>query len=174
MAESLRVDRDREALLEIPLVDIAYQILSQGKEPYYYRDLMAKVAELRGLTQDEVDVVIARLYTDINIDVRFVCIGDNVWGLRSWYPLDKATERGAGKRFVRKEVLDFDDEEDEEIAELDEELLDEEPPYTFGDDDAPFADEEDEIDAEADFIEEGPEIEEEVDVEDDAEDEDVF
>lgn len=160
-----------EEIQEMPLVELAYHILASTNEPFYYRDLMKKVAEWRKMSDEQVEDAIAKLYTDINIDGRFLCIGENVWGLRRWYPIERMTERGASKRFVRKEVVD-DEESDEldEEFELEEEDLIEEEPYVFEDEDVVEAEELEEEDG--DFLEES-EVEEELDEEDqDAEEED--
>lgn len=107
---------------EMSLIDLTYVILRQTNKPFHYRDLMAVVARFKGLTEEQINEVIARLYTEINIDGRFVCIGSNVWGLKRWYPTDKAqAEKAAGgKKFVRKDIDedddDFYDDEDDDVV----------------------------------------------------------
>jgi DNA-directed RNA polymerase subunit delta len=157
--------RDKSAfeVHDTPLVDLAYELLSTTNEPFYYRDLLDRVADSRGTTGEERLDVIARLYTDINIDGRFVMIGDNTWGLRRWYPMEKTTDRNPGKRFHRKEESLFDDED----AELEDEgLLEEEPPLFVArsddDDDPAFVDEdEDDVEPGLPFVEEDAEDESE-------------
>lgn len=119
--------RSQAELRELPLVEVAYELLALENQPFYYRDLMERVATLRGMTREEVENAIARLYTDMNIDGRFLCIGENVWGLRRWYPTEKTTERGNSRRFLRKDMADYEDEDSVDIE--DEELLEDEPPY---------------------------------------------
>ncbi|KEO83094.1 DNA-directed RNA polymerase subunit delta [Tumebacillus flagellatus] len=146
MAEAHAVKLDPEQVSELSLVDLAYLILKQTNKPYNYRDLMQEVARLKGLTQEQVNEVIARLYTEINIDGRFVCIGSNVWGLKRWYPTDKEKVAGGGKKFVRKDI----DEDDEDFYdEEDEESFDEEET-----EDDSFAAEYDDLDEEAEEAEE--------------------
>ncbi len=146
-----------EDLREIPMVEIAHEVLRSANETFYYRDLMRKVAELRGMTEEEIKDSIARLYTDINVDGRFVCVGENVWGLRRWYPVERAMERGAGKRFVRRDEEELDDDDtllDDGAANLEDDVALE--------DDAPFVEEEQSFeddpttdeDDESDFLEE--------------------
>ncbi|UOF91622.1 DNA-directed RNA polymerase subunit delta [Fodinisporobacter ferrooxydans] len=118
MADEARVLRfSEEELEEMALVDIAYEILRNTNEPIYYRDLMQEVAKVRKLSETEINEIIARLYTEINIDGRFICIGNNIWGLKRWYPVDKTMEKSTGpKGFIRKDVdEDFYDDEDEEL-----------------------------------------------------------
>lgn len=113
---------DRE-IQQMPLVELAYEILKVKKEPLYFRDIMQEIQELRSLSEDEVREVIARVFTEINIDGRFICIGQNIWGLNRWYPTDKVADRLSGKKFVRKTTGDAfgddDEDEDEEFEEAD-------------------------------------------------------
>ncbi|MCL6515866.1 DNA-directed RNA polymerase subunit delta [Alicyclobacillus sp.] len=117
-----------EEIRELPLVELAWEILRTTREPYYFRDLMKEIQELRGMSDEEVMDVIARLYTEINIDGRFVCIGRNVWGLKRWYSTERTEDRGqSGKRFVRAsgDAFSDDDDLDEYEEEVDEEAFDE-------------------------------------------------
>ncbi|PWI58010.1 DNA-directed RNA polymerase subunit delta [Sulfoacidibacillus thermotolerans] len=156
----------------MPLIEIAYELLAEAKEPIYYRDLMGKVAGLLGLTQAEIDAVIAHLYTDINIDGRFLCIGDNVWGLKRWYPVERSTERTSSRRFVRKEALSLDDEDDLEVDDLElEELeLEEEPPFVLADDEDLLEEEDEIVDDELEFLDAEDEVEDLVEEEEEGED----
>lgn len=168
---AMELARSTQELKQMPLVELAWEILKFKKEPYYFRDLMKEIQALRGMSEDEVMEVIARLYTEINIDGRFVCIGHNVWGLRRWYPVDKGPEKSlSGKRFVRRsgdgfsdddeDLDDFDDPETEE-AELDDDVAfvedpdveaeeeeDEEADLVVEDEDEVFADEDTDEDSE--------------------------
>ncbi len=170
MAAELKLqDRSATELRDMSLVEVAHAVLLETKEPFYYRDLMNRVAALRQMNREEVEDAIARLYTDINIDGRFLCIGDNVWGLKRWYPLERATERGASKRFVRKEVHDLDDEIEDEDIEVDEsELLDEEPPFVYEDEEE-VLEEEALAEEELEFLEEEEDDGEELADDDDEE-----
>jgi len=135
------------------LVDLAHLILKKTNKTFLFRDLMQEVSRIKGLTPEQVNEVIARLYTEINIDGRFVCIGSNVWGLKRWYPTDKlqAEKAAGGKKFVRKDLDDDDDfyEDEDEFAE--EETEDDDVFGAYDDteaDEPPFAGEEDEEEAE--------------------------
>lgn len=133
---------DQETAKETPLVDLAYEILHQTNQPFYYRDLMAEVAQLRGMETEEINEVIARLYTEINVDGRFLNIGNNVWGLKRWYPLDKTVDKSGGKQFIRKDV-DWEDDEEEELYGEDEILEEDEFEDSGEEEDLDFHDEED-------------------------------
>jgi DNA-directed RNA polymerase subunit delta len=119
---TIALSKSKDEIGQMPLVELAFEILRAKKEPFYFRDLMKEIQALREMTEDEVNEVIARLYTEINIDGRFTCVGQNVWGLSRWYPVDKATERSSSsKKFVRRssgDAFSDDDEDDEEFDDI--------------------------------------------------------
>jgi DNA-directed RNA polymerase subunit delta len=117
-----------EKAKEVPMVDLAFNVLKAANTPFYYRDLMAEVAKVKGFTDEEIMQVIAQLYTEINVDGRFACVGNNLWGLKRWYPVDnKEGEMGTTKR--PRIINDDDDDLDEE------EYLEEEEDAFVADDD---------------------------------------
>ncbi|WP_438444858.1 DNA-directed RNA polymerase subunit delta [Gorillibacterium sp. sgz5001074] len=148
-----------EQAKEVPMVDLAFEVLKAANTPFYYRDLMAEIAKAKGFTDDEVMQVIAQLYTEINVDGRFACVGNNLWGLKRWYPVDnKEGEMGSSKR--PRIINDDDDDLDEE-----EYLEEEEEAYVEDNDefDAFDEDREDIIGEEEEDLFAPEEIEEEID-----------
>lgn len=146
---------DAEKLSEMALVDIAYEILRETNHTYTFRDLMDELVKMRNMTEEQKMAIIAQVYTEINIDGRFVCLGDNVWGLKRWYPTDTVDETQEGGVPKKKKVIlddDFDDYEAEE------ELVEE-----YEEDEVVLFDEEDE------FVDEDVELEEELDTDIDEE-----
>src|SRR5690606_31914401 len=107
-----------EQAKEMPMVDLAFLILKAANTPFYYRDLMNEIAKIKDISEEEVKEVIAQLYTEINIDGRFACVGNNLWGLKRWYPLDKS-EDGIGNA-QRPRIINDDDEDDEDLFEEEE------------------------------------------------------
>ena len=120
---------------EMSLIDLAYQILKQNSnnEPISFKAMFREVSNQLGLSDDEIKDKIVQFYTDLNIDGRFICIGDNQWGLCEWYPFEKMEDdiitASKPKRKKSKSVSDdgFDlleedaYEEDFEEADFDEE-----------------------------------------------------
>ncbi|MFD2368473.1 DNA-directed RNA polymerase subunit delta [Brevibacillus sp. GCM10020057] len=165
---------DSEKLSEMALVDIAYEILRETNRTYNFRELMDELAKLRNMTHEQTMAIIAQVYTEINIDGRFVCLGDNVWGLKRWYPTDTVEETQEGGGTKKKKVIldddfdDYDTEEDivEEYEEDDVVIFDDEE--EFVDEDVDIEDEE--LDAEIDE----EEIEEEELFEDEEAEEEEF
>lgn len=170
----------QEELQEMSLIEIAFELLKEKKQPVSFKELMDEITELRGLTEDEVRARIAQFYTDLNIDGRFMTIGENRWGLRVWYPVDQTEEEHVTavkpKKKKAKKVVDEDEDLDiEEYDELEEEELD----YDDVDDD--FDDEDDDDDLVDDDIDEDLEDDdedlleedEEFDLDEDEDDEDL-
>ncbi|WMT41111.1 DNA-directed RNA polymerase subunit delta [Paenibacillus sp. D2_2] len=127
MSNSINLKIDPEKAQEIPMVDLAFMVLKAANTPYYYRDLMNEVAKIRGMSEEEISDVIAQLYTEINIDGRFACVGTNLWGLKRWYPLEKSEDAvSSGKR---PRIINDEDDDDDDFVE------EEEDNYSTEDDD---------------------------------------
>ncbi|ARU61000.1 DNA-directed RNA polymerase subunit delta [Tumebacillus avium] len=169
-----------QQIAELSLVDLTYQVLRTTNKPYHFRDLMAELARLKGFSEEQVNEVIARLYTEINIDGRFVCIGANVWGLKRWYPTDKAAPEKAatGKKFVRKDMDEDDDFYDDEDDSFEEEIDEDDTFGDYAEEDVDAAAEDGDEEAAADEEFEDEELEEAEEEEEDLdtyeEDEDDF
>ncbi|MEK5325932.1 DNA-directed RNA polymerase subunit delta [Aeribacillus sp. FSL M8-0254] len=172
----------QEQLKEMSMVDIAYLILSEKRQAIPFEELMKEVSSLLGLSEEEATERIAQFYTDLNIDGKFICIGENSWGIKSWYPLDQIeeetqptvkTKKKKAKIAYDEEDLDdyedlveddldyddLDDYVDEEELDLDEEdddFEDEEDDESFDDEliDDDYDVEDDELDADLDLDEE--------------------
>jgi DNA-directed RNA polymerase subunit delta len=165
----------KEQVSEMSMVEIAFEILQSEKTPVQFYDLVKQITEIKGLTKTAVEARIAYFYTDMNIDGRFVSLGDNQWGLKTWYPVESSEEElgATNKPTKRKKASeddydfeeDFDDEdfdeldaEDEFVEEDDSDLSDdededeeedlefEEEDDEFGDDDEEEQDEDEEED----------------------------
>ncbi|MHA0858290.1 DNA-directed RNA polymerase subunit delta [Paenibacillus sp. CMAA1364] len=165
MSAPLQLKLDPERIKEMPMVDLAFVILKTVNTPFYYLDLMAEVAKQRGLNENQMNDLIAQLYTEINIDGRFACVGTNLWGLKRWYPADRSEDPIANAKRPRI-INDEDDLEDDDFSD-EEEAFNGEGPEDF-----------DRIDEDHDDVysdddsEEEPE-DEDVDLEEEDEDEDL-
>ncbi|MCR2807779.1 DNA-directed RNA polymerase subunit delta [Paenibacillus soyae] len=148
---------DPERMKEMPMVDLAFEVLKAANTPYYYRDLMMEIAKIRGLSEDGIKQFIAQVYTEINIDGRFACVGSNMWGLKRWYPVEKSEDPVGNAKRTR--IINDDDDLDDEDLFADEE------------DDSYAADDED-FDAYDEDAEDFEEAEEDAEVDDDVEIED--
>lgn len=175
MSNSLQLKLDPEKIREMPLVDLAFAVLKAANTPFYYLDLMKEVAKLRGLTEEEIQDTVAQLYTEINIDGRFACVGTNLWGLKRWYPIDRSEDPISSAK--RPRIINDDDDDDD-----DDDFTDEEDTFSADDSDEDFdridedhddiySDDDSDDEVEDDGILEDEELdEEEEDIDEDEED----
>ncbi|MHC0036547.1 DNA-directed RNA polymerase subunit delta [Pseudoneobacillus sp. C159] len=191
----------KEQLEDMSLIDMAYVIIEgNNKETVAFMDLMNQIIAATGMSESEVRAKISQFYTDMNIDGRFLCLGDNRWGLRTWYKVEKSEEdtitdikpkKGKKKKlkgdeddidadgFDDEEDLfeeDFDEFEDEDLLEDEDDLLDDldedEVEEDFEDEEILEDDEEvfDELDEVDDELEEEDEEDDDLALEDEDED----
>lgn len=110
-----------DKLSEMAMVDIAFEILKEANRPYHFRELMEIIADMRNMSQEQMMAMLAQVYTEINIDGRFVCVGENLWGLKRWYPTDSVEESQEGgvkkKKLLLDDDLDYDDDLEEDLIE---------------------------------------------------------
>ena len=92
MAELAKQGISEDDLREIAMVDLAYDVLKEHGEAMLFHDLLQEIVKLKGFTEEETKEYIAQLYTEINIDGRFVCVGKGLWGLKQWYPVEQTTD----------------------------------------------------------------------------------
>lgn len=138
---------------EMSMVDIAFEIMMSSGKPYHYRDLLKEISKIKGMSDEKMNEVMAQVYTELNIDGRFVCVGQNTWGLKRWYPVDQQEDAAEG--FMARD--DMDDDLEDIIDEDDDVDVDE----AFDEDDD---EEEDDDDFDDDFEEdETEELDEEFD-----------
>ena len=151
---------DPERIKEMPMVDLAFEVLKAANTPYYYRDLMMEIAKIRGLSADGINQFIAQVYTEINIDGRFACMGSNMWGLKRWYPVERSEDPVGNAKRTR--IINDDDDLDDDDG------LDEEEDTYAAEEDYDVFDEDREEFEEAEAEEE---VDEEVGIDDDEIDE---
>lgn len=162
----------KEQLQEMSLIEMAYELLNSQKQPASFKEIMDEITATLGLTEEEVRAKIAQFYTDLNIDGRFLSLGENRWGLRVWYPVDQSEEEvitptKPKKKKKAKKVLDedleFEEDDDEDDIDYDDILADED------DDDLLDLDEDDE-DFDEDFEDDDDDLLTDDDDEDDFDD----
>ncbi|WP_413377848.1 DNA-directed RNA polymerase subunit delta [Alkalihalobacillus sp. 1P02AB] len=167
-------DMRKEDLAEYAMVELAYLLMHEKNAAYEYYELLNEVASLKGMSKAEVKERMSFLYTDLNIDGRFLTLGDNRWGLRSWYPLEQVEEEitssvAKPKKKAKALALDEDDDlldedfEEDEFEDLEDELdeLSQEEDEDDEEEEASFKEQDSDLDdfAEADDEEETEEEE---------------
>jgi DNA-directed RNA polymerase subunit delta len=154
---------------EMPMVDLAFLVLKAANTPFYYRDLMAAVAKNKGFSDNEIRDVIAQLYTEINVDGRFACVGNNLWGLKRWYPVDNKGDDSLGGKRPRIINDEEDDPDEEDYTEEEETFSGDDDEFDSFDEDREDIGEEEEEEEEFfpdEEIEEEEELDEDADLED--------
>ena len=82
---------------ELSMIEVAHAILSQNAKPMGFNDLAKQVQDYLEKTDDEMKQHLSQFYTDLNIDGSFISLGNNNWGLRTWYPFDSIDEATIGE-----------------------------------------------------------------------------
>lgn len=141
MSSQYTLKLSAEQAKEMPMVDLAFEVLKASNTPYYYRDLMQEIAKIKGLSDEEVMQVIAQLYTEINIDGRFACVGNNLWGLKRWYPVEKSEDAVGNSKHPR--IINDDDDDEDYFAEEEETYAEEDYDSFDGDRESFDGDDED-------------------------------
>ena len=119
---------------ELSMIEVAHAILENRGSIVDFADLLVTIQEYLGFNDSELETRMTRFYTDINIDGRFISLGDNRWGLRAWYAIDEideeiitsAEEEETPKRKLKKkrklnafadsdDMIDYNDDDPEDI-----------------------------------------------------------
>ncbi|MCC3356263.1 DNA-directed RNA polymerase subunit delta [Bacillus sp. REN16] len=177
-----------EQIKEMSMLEVAYEIFLGRKDAITFNELVDEIAKTLELSEDEIRRKVSQFYTDLNIDGRFITLGDNRWGLRTWYPYEQIdeevihTEKPKKKKKSKKkkdedeDLIDFDDlddddldfeedydEEDEDLDDVDDEDEEDEDFDDIDDEDEDFEEDDEEIldDEEYELDEEDEELEEE-------------
>lgn len=161
MSNDFTAKWDREQIQEMPMVDLAFEVLKATNTPMYYRDLMMEIAKIRELDPDAINDVIAQVYTEINVDGRFACVGSNNWGLKRWYPIERNEDPITNAK--RPRIINDDDDDDDDIYadEEEETYTAEEDDYDSYDEDREgFEENEEEAEVDEDVAIDDEEIEE--------------
>lgn len=111
------------------MLELANLILTDEKTEMNFLDLFHKVAEVKGLTEAQKEDLLARFYTDLNVDGRFTTLGSNVWGLKRWYPVEQTIEKSLAesrKRDAEEKALRDEFAHEEDVSEENEDEEDDE------------------------------------------------
>lgn len=113
--------------MEKSLLDHAYEFVSAQKEPVTFAQIWAYVVEQSGLNADEAAAKISRFFTNLQLDGRFVNLGENTWDLRIRHTFDKVhIDMNDVYNDVETSEEDAEEAQDEDYKEYKENLEDEE------------------------------------------------
>ncbi|WP_226654504.1 DNA-directed RNA polymerase subunit delta [Pseudalkalibacillus hwajinpoensis] len=151
-----------EDIQETSMIDIMYFILQDEKKPVSFYTLMDQIGKMKGLSSQELQDMLAEVYTNLNTDGRFVTLGDNQWGLKGWYPVEQSQEELATTIKPKKrkksddDDLGFDEDDEDDLEDLEVDDLDDFDDDDF-DDDTEDLDDEDLDDDDDDDLEDDEE-----------------
>jgi DNA-directed RNA polymerase subunit delta len=126
---------------ELAMIDVAHEILEVRKQIMEFNELVNEIQNYLGKSDIEIRESLAQFYTELNIDGSFISLGNNVWGLRSWYGIDEIDEEvahdeeeeGSRKKHKKRlnafatseddDVIDYNDDDPEDDFEEEEDDL---------------------------------------------------
>lgn len=126
---------------ELSMIEVAHAILEERGEVMSFNDLLVAVQDYLELSDEQLERRMSVFYTEINIDGSFISLGDNRWGLRSWYAIDSIDEEIVSafeeeipvRRKKRKKLnafitseddVDYSNDDPEDMDDIDDEDLD--------------------------------------------------
>ncbi|WP_062108417.1 DNA-directed RNA polymerase subunit delta [Bacillus niameyensis] len=168
----------KEELKEMSLIEIAFQMFEEKRETISFQRLLDEMAAALELSPDEMQSRMVQFYTDLNVDGRFISLGENRWGLRDWYPMDQIDDEVIVPTKPKKKKKKSQQDDDEFIEDIEDEDFDLDEDEDFGDDEEEEEDEslevlrEEEFEDDEDFEEDAIlEEDEEFDAEDEEDEE---
>lgn len=132
---------------ELSMVEVAFAILQESGNVYTYTEILELVQDYLGFSDEVLEDQMVNFYTQLNIDGRFISLGENRWGLRAWYPIDSIDEEIVSsiddedlpRRKRRKralafendgEMIDYNADDPEDLDDYEDEDID----YDYDDD----------------------------------------
>ena len=67
-------------------VDLAHGILKNSGKPLHYKELIDQIMAIKPMGGRDLGHIMAGVHTEINLDHRFVHMGQGLWGLKLWSP----------------------------------------------------------------------------------------
>lgn len=94
----------KEDIQIVSTIDLAGQVLTKEKKPLSFYEIFDQVSELKGYSPEKKEKVISQFYTEVNVDGRFLNVGDNLWGLKRWYTIERVEDEltGGAKKKAKK------------------------------------------------------------------------
>lgn len=89
---------------ELSMIEVARAILEErGRDnEMYFNDLVNEIQNYLEKSNSDIRAALPTFYSDLNVDGSFIPLGENKWGLRSWYAIDEIDE----------EVITLEEDED--------------------------------------------------------------
>lgn len=77
---------------DLSMIEVARAILENKGAAMAFADIVNEIQQYLDKTDQEIREHLPQFYTDLNDDGDFISLGENVWGLRTWYPYDSVDE----------------------------------------------------------------------------------
>ena len=81
-----------ELISELSMIRVAKAVMEEKGEVMDFQDILKSVSDFIGINKKEMERRMPQFYTDMNVDGEFISLGENTWGLRTWYPVDSIDE----------------------------------------------------------------------------------
>ena len=114
---------------ELSMIEVARAILeTRGRDnEMYFNDLVNEIQNYLEKSDADIRNALPFFYSDLNTDGSFIPLGDNKWGLRSWYAIDEIDEEVITLEDTEvesydselNEIIPDDDLDDVELSEED-------------------------------------------------------
>ncbi len=72
------------------MIETAYEIVKNAKEPLTFQQLWKKIVEEMGMSQSDSENKISKFYTQLSFDNRFVMLDENHWDLKERHSFEEA------------------------------------------------------------------------------------
>lgn len=99
------------------MINVAYELMLKKRKSVTFLKLWEDVATMMGFTPQQEEDNIAQFYSDMSLDDRFVCVGNNEWDLRSRHTFNEVVV-DTDDLIIEEADDDSDYEEEEPIKEV--------------------------------------------------------
>ncbi|MFV0555909.1 MAG: DNA-directed RNA polymerase subunit delta [Lactovum sp.] len=116
---------DEENLEELSMIEVAHALLDQKGTEMSFSDIVSSIQTYLKKSDEQIKSVLSRFYTDLNTDGSFIPLGNNTWGLRSWYAIGSIDEETISFDYFDDDGKLKKDESLEEVSDITNEIEDE-------------------------------------------------
>lgn len=120
---------------DLSMIEVARAILENKGAAMAFADIVNEIQQYLDKTDQEIREHLPQFYTDLNDDGDFISLGENVWGLRIWYPYDSVDEevnhpedaedvKTPKIKRVNAFLDDDEDDDDEDVIDYDDDSSD--------------------------------------------------
>ena len=114
---------------DLSMIEVEHAILEQAQKPISFVDLVNEIQQYMNKSDAEIRNQLPQFYTDLNDDGSFISLGENVWGMRTWYPYDSVDEEvnhpedadDVKAPEIKRVNAFIDDDDDDDVIDYDEE-----------------------------------------------------